>query len=152
MQGLIELDRQVAEALALLEATIPRGELVMMIHLTGHLPHQILKFGPLRHSWMFPQESFFGVLKRSIAYRKIPEAAIMTRYCLMQTLQRLGRALDSNKEPQSKPSSPGNQPASTGYAIPSSCRSKTHKLTVPELQRVQQYLAEHDPTYTALER
>lgn len=105
MQGLIELDRQVAEALALLEATIPRGELVMMIHLTGHLPHQILKFGYLRHSWMFPQESFFGVLKRSIAYRKIPEAAIMTRYCLMQTLQRLGRALDSNKEPQSKPSS-----------------------------------------------
>ena len=152
MQSLVKLEVQVHEALALLETSIPRAELVMMIHLMGHLPHQIQKFGPLRHSWMFPLESFFGVLKRSIEYRKIPEAAIMTRYCLMQTLQRLSQALESSKERESRPSENLQQTSQHGYKIPTSCRSRQYTLSFQELQRVQQYLAEHDPAYPVLKR
>jgi len=96
-QELAALEVQTHQALALLEATIPRSEMVIMIHLMGHLPHQILKFGPIRQHWMYPLESFFGVLKGSVDYRKIPEAAIMTRYCMMKTVQNLELAVESSK-------------------------------------------------------
>jgi len=148
LQELAVLEVQTHQALALLEATIPRSEMVIMImiHVMGHLPHQIRKFGPIRQHWMYPLESFFGVRKHSVDYRKIPEAAIMTRYCMMKTVQNLELAVESSKGIHNASDKAIYQPAVTGLG-----RSKAKKVTFPEMQRVQAYLAAHHPAYPALQ-
>ena len=44
---------------------------------------------------MYSPESLFGELKRSVRYKKIPEAASQLRFILGQTLQNLGGSLPS---------------------------------------------------------
>lgn len=92
VQDMAALEVRVAEALVLLESAIPCSEMVIVMHLMGHLPRQIRLFGPLRTHWTYPLESFFGVLKRSVKSRKVPEAAILKRHSLMKGLSLLQSA------------------------------------------------------------
>ena len=92
MQDLDNLEVQAAEAPALFEAAFPRGEQVIMVHLTGHLIGQIRQWGPLRCTWKVPVEAFFKNLKAAV--RKDggprsgkPEAVIMHSYVMWRGAQ-----------------------------------------------------------------
>lgn len=141
MQDLGALEVQVAEALALFEHAVPRSELVSQIHLMGHLVAQIKLLGPLRNHWMFPLESLFGVLKRSVRYRKVPEAAILQRYAVCQSLALLQSSFQKQQPSES---------AEPGWTL--SGRSKAVKLSREEISRIRAWTACHDSAYDGLER
>lgn len=62
-QNLDPLDEKVALALMQFQRIMPRSELVMMMHLLGHLPAQIRNYGTLRSHWMFGFEAYLKSLK-----------------------------------------------------------------------------------------
>ena len=48
----------VIEAVCLFERDFPRSELNYCIHALVHLVDQIRRYGPLRDTWMFANESY----------------------------------------------------------------------------------------------
>lgn len=69
MQELDSIELEVAEALVLYERFLPASELVITVHLMGHLAKQMRDYGPLRNIWMFGFEAFLGSLKGAVKNR-----------------------------------------------------------------------------------
>lgn len=78
LQDIPGIEADMGEALAMFEAVFPRSELVIMMHLAGHLAQQLKDFGPLRSSWMFPLESFLGFLKKAVKNRAQVSSSLIT--------------------------------------------------------------------------
>lgn len=53
----------VIEALCCFEQDFPRSEMLLSLHSMCHLVQQIREYGPLRDLWMFPFESYNGLVK-----------------------------------------------------------------------------------------
>ena len=136
------MDLKVAEALSLFEAAVPRSQLVTQVHVMGHLTRQIHLLGPLKWHSMYPLESFFGELKYSVRYKKIPEAAIQMRYNLGQTIQNLVMG-DPPLQNSSDPVSPALNPCG---------RTRKLKLSLERHQDVKQWIASTNPLYLDLAR
>ena len=144
LQALQALGKKIAEMLALAEKVLPRSEMVSQFHLMGHLVEQIRHVGPIRLHWMYPLESFFGYLKRSIKVRKIVEAAIMNRFNLGHVILSL-RALmpDVSAPNQSAP----NQSAET-FRLKG--RSREITLSASQILALRKCEAQYNPVYTSL--
>lgn len=63
------MHEKMATALASFEESLPRSELVIMIHLAGHIANQVKEYGPIRSHWMFGFEGYIHVLKEGAKNR-----------------------------------------------------------------------------------
>ena len=97
-QDLDRLDLDVREALCSIELAFPRSEWVIMVHLMAHFVDQIRDIGPVRATWMYPQEGFLGHIKRAVKNRFRPEATIVARWAVDQGVELLRCALSAGKE------------------------------------------------------
>lgn len=136
-----ELEGNVAEMLAKAERVLPRSEMISQFHLMGHLVEQIRHVGPIRLHWMYPLESFFGYLKRSIKLRKIVEAAIMKRFNLRQGIISL-RAVTADAP----------RPDQSLDVFKLKGRSKEVTLRAAQISALRNWEAEHNPVYHSLQQ
>ena len=155
LQDLDSLEIQAAEALALVEAAFPRGEQVIMMHLAGHLAAQIRQWGPLRATWMFPVESFFGHLKAAVKNRRLPEASIIHRYVMWQGVQSLLGCIEASRHASS--STTASSQYSQGSTEQPVCRlagrSVSALLSTVDINRVRRWAALNMPdVYESLRR
>jgi hypothetical protein len=58
----------------------------IMFHVLEHIPNQIRDWGPVRESWMFCMESFFGKLTRMIKNTHHPISNIMRTYSVSKAV------------------------------------------------------------------
>ena len=81
-QDLEALERHVVVIQGLLEGGMSPNQWTIMFHLLEHMPAQMRQWGPVRETWMFCMESYFGKLTRMIKTRKHPIANILRSYSI----------------------------------------------------------------------
>ena len=152
LQDLDSLEVLAAEALALVEAAFLRGEQVIMVHLLGHLAAQSRQWGPLRATWMFPAESFFGYLKAAVKNRRLPEASIIHRYVMWQGVQALLGSIGASGQACSSTAA-GSQGATEQPVCRLAGRFVSAVLSTADISRVRRWAALNMPdVYESMQR
>ena len=153
LQDLDNLEIQAAEALTMVEAAFPRGEQVIMVHVTGHLLTQIRQWGPLRCSWMFPAESFFGQLKAAVKNRRLPEASIMYRYVMWQAVRSLLSSIAASRSHADSLTTTSPLGCTEQQSVKLAGRSTSAVLSTVDINRVRRWAALNLPdVYESLRR
>jgi hypothetical protein len=68
------------------------------LHILGHLPRQVIHWGPLRSTWSYPLESSLGLRIRSVHNKARPAATIAQRYILDNTIKTFCRLARPDQE------------------------------------------------------
>lgn len=82
-----ECERDMWEAQCEIIGLVGEENATYSLHSLGHLPRQVIHWGPLRSTWSYPLESSLGVRIRSVHNRARPAATIAERYIFDSTIK-----------------------------------------------------------------
>jgi hypothetical protein len=66
----------------------------IMFHLLRHMKEQLAEWGPVRETWMFAYESFFGFLKSFVRNRSTPVQTILQARSLAKAVKTTTRLME----------------------------------------------------------
>jgi hypothetical protein len=92
-----KLKRDIPLMLCKLEKIFPLAFFDVMVHLTIHLPDEVLLRGPLQYGWMYPREWQLGTLKNLLRNMAKLEGSIAEAYLESETLTFWERFMDDVK-------------------------------------------------------
>jgi len=98
-QDLKYLNKQSAEMTESLQNDLSPKDWTIMFHLVTHMEEQLRRWGPVKDTWMFGFESFFGDMMSLIKSRSHPVASIMRQDRATQTLNAAKEMMQTRQTP-----------------------------------------------------
>ena len=80
------LKQYCAETLCILEAWFPPSLWDMMSHLVIHMVDELFDCGLVSARWMYPIECYFGLLKKYVRNKSLPEGCMAEGYLVDEAL------------------------------------------------------------------
>ena len=95
VRTLDELEKNLVEALCLLEKCFPRSFFDIMVYLTIHLVSEVRQCGPVYLRWMYPFERYMKTLKGYVRNSKCPEGCVAESYIIEEALEFCAEYMES---------------------------------------------------------
>jgi hypothetical protein len=98
-QDLKYLNKQCAEMTKCLQDDLSPQDWTIMFHAVTHMEEQLRRWGPVKETWMFGLESFFGDMMSLIKSRSHPVKSIMRQDRATQTLNAAKEMIQTRQRP-----------------------------------------------------